>query len=102
MFIVCVTSCPVGIAHTFMAAEGLQQAIEKAGHEAKVETQGAQGPQNKITEEDIKRADAAIIASDVRIKEPERFDPIPTLECSVYEAVNEAESVVKELLEALG
>lgn len=102
MYIVCVTSCPVGIAHTFMAAEGLQKAIEAAGHEGKVETQGAQGPQNEITAEDIGRADAAIIASDVRVKNPERFDDLPTLEVSVYEAVNEADSVVKELLEALG
>lgn len=102
MFIVCVTSCPVGIAHTFMAAEGLQKAIEAAGHEAKVETQGAQGPQNVITEEDIARADACITACDVRIKNPERFENLPTLECSVYEAVNEADSVVKELMEALG
>ena len=102
MFIVCVTSCPVGIAHTFMAAEGLQKAIEAQGHEAKVETQGAQGQQNQITEEDIRRADACIIACDVKIKDPGGFEELPTLECSVYEAVNEAESVVKELLEAIG
>ncbi len=102
MYIVCVTSCPVGIAHTFMAAEGLQKAIEKAGHEAKVETQGAQGPENEITAEDLKRADAAIIACDAKLRGGERFDDIPTLECSVYEAVHEADSVVAELLEALG
>ena len=101
MYIVCVTCCPVGIAHTFMAAENLRRAIEKAGHEAKVETQGAQGPENVITDEDIKRADACIIASDVRVKNPQRFDDVPTLECSVYEAVNDAESVVKEVLEAI-
>lgn len=102
MFIVCVTSCPVGIAHTFMAAENLRRAITKLGHEAKVETQGAQGPENVITKEDIARADACIIASDVRVKGPERFERLPTLECSVYEAVNDAESVVKEVLEAIG
>ena len=102
MFIVCVTCCPVGIAHTFMAAENLRRAIEKAGHEAKVETQGAQGPENIITDEDIARAGACIIASDIRVKNPKRFDDIPTLECSVYEAVNDAESIVKEVLEAIG
>lgn len=101
MFIVCVTSCPVGIAHTFMGAEGLQRAIEAAGHEAKVETQGANGLQNKITDEDIRRADACILACDAKVRNPERFDDLPTLECSVYEACDNPENLVKELLEAL-
>lgn len=102
MFIVCVTSCPVGIAHTFMAAEGLQRAVEAAGHQVKVETQGANGLQNEITKEDIKRADACILACDAKVRNPERFDDLPTLECSVYEACDEPESLVEELLEAIG
>ena len=55
MYIVCVTACPVGIAHTYMAATNLEKAVKKAGHEVKVETQGAQGLENEITKEDIKR-----------------------------------------------
>ena len=101
MYIVCVTACPVGIAHTYMAATNLEKAFKKAGHEVKVETQGAQGLENEITEEDLKRADAAIIASDIRIKNLERFDNVPTMTVAVQEAVKDPESIVSELMEAL-
>lgn len=101
MFIVCVTSCPVGIAHTYMAAANLEKAAKNVGLEVKVETQGAQGLENEITKEDCKRAAACIIASDIRIKNIERFDDIPTLEVRVTEAVKDATSVIKELLEAI-
>lgn len=101
MLILGVTSCPVGIAHTFMGAEGLKKAIEAAGHEAKIETQGANGLQNVITEEDVKRASGCILACDAKLRNPERFDDLPTLECSVYEACDEPESLVQELLEAI-
>ena len=102
-YIVGVTACQIGIAHTFMAADSLKTAIEAAGCEAKIETQGATGMENVITEEDIARADAAIIAADVKIKNPERFDPIPTLSCKTKEVmtVETAASVVEEVLEAI-
>lgn len=102
MFIVCVTSCPVGIAHTYMAAANLEKAAKAKGLEVKVETQGAQGIENEITKEDIKRADGCIIASDVRIKNSSRFEPIPTLTVGVSEAVKNAKSIVEELMEAIG
>lgn len=101
MYIVCVTACPVGIAHTYMAAANLEKAIKAAGHEVKVETQGAQGLENQITKEDLERCDAAIIASDIRIKDHERFEKVPTLTVGVQEAVKDADGIVKELLEAL-
>lgn len=101
MYIVCVTACPVGIAHTYMAAANLEKAIKAKGHEAKVETQGAQGLENEITAEDVARADACVIASDVRIKNPERFESIPTLTVGVSEAVKDANGVIEELLEAI-
>ena len=104
LYIVGVTACQIGIAHTFMAAESLTQALEKAGCEVKIETQGATGAENIIDEEDLKRCDGAIIAADVKIKNPERFDPIPTLSCKTKEVmtVETAASVVQELLEAIG
>lgn len=103
-YIVGVTACMIGIAHTFMAADSLRKAIEQAGCEAKIETQGATGMENVITEEDIARADAAIIAADVAIKNPERFDPVPTLSCKTKEVmtVETAAAVVDEVLEAIG
>lgn len=102
MFIVAVASCPVGIAHTYMAAANLKKYAEQKGIEIKVETQGASGIENEITAEDIARADGAIVASDVKIKNQGRLDSIPTLSVSVSEAVKDAKSVIEELMEALG
>ena len=90
MYIVCVTACPVGIAHTYMAAANLEKAFKHAGHEVKVET-----------EEDLTRADAALIASDIRIKNVERFKDIPTMTVAVQEAVKDPDGIVSELMEAL-
>ena len=73
----------------------------KSGHEVKVETQGAQGLENEITEEDLTRADAALIASDIRIKNVERFKDIPTMTVAVQEAVKDPDGIVSELMEAL-
>ena len=101
MFIVAVASCPVGIAHTYMAAANLKKYAEQKGIEIKVETQGASGIENEITAEDIARADGAIVASDVKIKNQGRLDSIPTLSVSVSEAVKDAKSVIEELMEAL-
>ena len=101
MYIVCVTACPVGIAHTYMAAANLEKAFKHAGHEVKVETQGAQGLENEITEEDLTRADAALIASAIRTKHVERLKDIPTMTVEVQAAVKDPEGIVSELMEAL-
>ena len=101
MYIVCVTSCPVGIAHTYMAAASLEKAAKAKGFEVKVETQGAQGVENEITREDIKKANGCIIASDVRIKNSNRFEPIPTLKVGVSEAIKDAKGIIEELVEAI-
>jgi PTS system, fructose-specific, IIB component len=102
MYILGVTSCPVGIAHTYMAAANIEKSVKKKGHEVKVETQGATGVDNEITAEDIARADAVIIASDVRIKGKERFDNLPTLNVGVSEVVKDADEIVEELLGVIG
>ena len=91
MYLVAVCSCPVGIAHTYMAAANLKKAAKKKGIEIKVETQ-----------EDLKRADGAIIASDVKIKGMGRFDDVPTMSFKVNEPIKNAEAVIDELVEALG
>lgn len=101
MYLLAVTSCPVGIAHTYMAAANLQKAANKRKVEIKIETQGAEGPENVITTEDIRKADGVIIASDVKIRNPERFEDLPILECRIQEAVKDAPGLVKELLEAI-
>lgn len=100
-FIVGVTSCMIGIAHTYMAAEAMEKALKKAGCECKVELQGANGTENELTEEDLKRCDAALIAADLRIKKIERFDPIPTLTVGTDEVIKDGDGIVAELLEAI-
>ena len=73
MTIVGVCACTVGIAHTYMAQEKLEKAAEKAGIEAKFETQGSIGRENALTEEEIKEADLVILAIDVKIADTDRF-----------------------------
>ena len=101
MFIVCVTACPTGIAHTFMAAESLQKHADARGIEIKVETQGSLGIDNEIDDADIARADGVIIASAVAIEGAERFAGLPSIECSVEDPIGEGEAVIDALLDEI-
>lgn len=65
--IVAITSCPTGIAHTIMAAEGIQQAAKALGHQARVETQGSMGAQDTLTEAEIREANVILIAADTQV-----------------------------------
>lgn len=73
MRIVAITSCPTGIAHTYMAAEALERAGKKLGHQIKVETQGAMGIENTLSAADIAAADAVIFAVELPVLKRERF-----------------------------
>lgn len=73
MNIVAVTACPAGIAHTYLAADQLEKTAAKLGYCIKVETQGATGIENELSQSDVDAADAVIIASDIGIERPERF-----------------------------
>ena len=95
--IVAITSCPTGIAHTFMAAEGLQRGAEALGHTIKVETQGSVGAQNTLTEADVRAADVVIIAADTKV-EMSRFTGKPIYETSTNAAIKDGQAVVKEAL----
>lgn len=77
MYVVGVTSCATGIAHTYMAAEAIQKVCKKSGYKVKVETQGAMGQENKLSAKDIASADFVIFANDVKIKDSKRFDAVP-------------------------
>ena len=99
MKIIGVTKCPVGIAHTYLAAEKLQQAGNKLGDEMKVETQGAQGTENKLTEEDIQQADYVVIAADVAIEGKDRFVGKKVLELPIKEVIKDAVGVLNSLAE---
>ena len=96
-FLVGVTSCPTGIAHTFMAAEGLRKAAESLGYEMKVETQGSVGSQNTLTFEEIGRADAVILAADAFVDKT-RFAGKRLYETSTKAAMHEGQEVIKKAL----
>ena len=74
MKIIGVAACTVGIAHTYIAQEKLENAAKKAGHEIHVETQGTIGIENELTPAQIKEADLVILAVDVKISGRERFE----------------------------
>lgn len=91
--IVAVTACPTGIAHTYMAAENLEMAAKEMGVDIKVETQGSIGAENKLTDEDIKNADAVIIAAATKV-DKSRFEGKPILEVPVEEAIKNAKGLI--------
>ncbi len=97
MKLVAVTSCPTGIAHTYMAAEALQMAAKEMGHEIKVETQGSVGAENVITDQDLKEADAVIIAADTNV-DTSRFVGKPMVEVSVKDAIKDAKGLINKAL----
>ncbi|EOD00601.1 PTS fructose transporter subunit IIC [Caldisalinibacter kiritimatiensis] len=99
MKFVAVTSCPTGIAHTYMAAEALQIAAKELGVEIKVETQGSVGAENPLTEKDIEEAKAVIIAADTNVSK-ERFVGKPLVEAGVQDAIKDAKELIKKAMEA--
>ena len=94
-FIIAVTACPTGIAHTFMAADALKKKAAEMGVEIKVETNGSEGIKNKLTPEDIKRAQAVIVAADKKI-EMNRFDGKPLLNRPVSDGIRKTEALITE------
>ncbi|WP_263079821.1 fructose-specific PTS transporter subunit EIIC [Endozoicomonas sp. Mp262] len=97
--IVAVTACPTGIAHTYMAADYLEKAAKRVGITLFVEKQGAKGIETPITTEQLHRADAVILASDVALKNTERFNHLPVLTISVAEPIRNADAVIKKALQ---
>ena len=92
--ILAVTSCPTGIAHTYMAAEGIEKAAKEKGCYVKIETRGSGGAKNVLTAKDIEEADCIIVAADAQVP-MERFDGKKVIECQVSDGISKA----AELLE---
>ncbi|WP_424162813.1 fructose-specific PTS transporter subunit EIIC [Bacillus amyloliquefaciens] len=97
MKLVAITSCPNGIAHTYMAAENLQKAAGRLGVQIKVETQGGIGVENKLTEEDIREADAIIIAADRSVNK-DRFTGKKLLAVGVQDGIRKPEELIQKAL----
>lgn len=96
MFVIAITSCATGIAHSYMAAEAIKKACKKKGHTCKVEIQGALGIENKLTSKDIGTADLLIYANDVGISKSERFMTFPkeqTKKISPHEVIKNPEAI---------
>lgn len=96
-FVVAVTACTTGIAHTYMAEEALKKQAKELGVAIKVETNGASGIGNKLTAEDIKKAKGVIIAADKAV-EMDRFDGKPLILKPVAAGIREPENLIKEAL----
>ncbi|EIT7020770.1 PTS fructose transporter subunit IIC [Vibrio vulnificus] len=93
--IVAVTCCPSGVAHTFMAAKALEKAGAAAGLKIKVETQGQNGIQNRITDLDVANAKLVILAHDIQVKDAHRFTNAKVIECSTKEAMKKAAELIQ-------
>ncbi|EJB8415727.1 TPA: fructose-specific PTS transporter subunit EIIC [Vibrio vulnificus] len=93
--IVAVTCCPSGVAHTFMAAKALEKAGAAAGIKIKVETQGQNGIQNRITDLDVSNAKLVILAHDIQVKDAHRFANAKVIECSTKEAMKKAAELIQ-------
>lgn len=93
--VLCVTACPTGIAHTYMAAENLENVGKKLGIPVKAETNGSGGAANVLTAQEIKNADAIIIAADKNV-EMARFDGKPVIMTSVSDGIHKGEELVKK------
>lgn len=95
--ILAITACPTGIAHTYMAAEALEQMGEELGHKVKVETHGSSGVKNKFTTEEIKNAKAVIIAADTKI-DLSRFDGKKLVKARVSDGINKPKELIERVL----
>ncbi len=101
MKIIALTSCPVGMAHTYMAAAALKKAAVKMGHSIRVETQGSMGIKDKITPEEVAEADLFIMSADVAMIEGERFDDIHTFETTTSRVIKKSGEVINEAIASL-
>ena len=100
MKILAVTSCPSGVAHTYMAAAAIKKAALAKGHEIKVERQGSIGIENEITMEDVKDADIIILTKDVSLSNTERFTGKPIVKVPITDVVKKSDKIIIKIEEA--
>lgn len=96
VFIVAVTACPTGIAHTYMAAEAIEKKAKELGYQVKVETRGSAGVKNVLTDDEIAKATGVIVACDTNVP-TDRFDGKKVIECQVSDGINKTEELVKRI-----
>ncbi|MBI9043139.1 MAG: PTS fructose transporter subunit IIB [Anaerolineaceae bacterium] len=101
MKIIAVTSCPIGMAHTYMASAALKKAAKKKGVEIKVETQGSMGIRDKISKKEVEEADVLILAADIALLEGARFKNILTYKSSTSKIIKNCDEVIQKALEQI-
>ena len=102
MKIVAVTACPTGVAHTYMAKAALEKGARKRGHDIKVETQGAMGIENEITQKDLDEAELVILAIETGINKMERFKGRKVMKITIAQAIGKTEEVFMKAESLIG
>lgn len=97
-YVLAVTGCPTGIAHTYMAAEALERKAEELSYQIKVETRGSSGAKNVLTAEEIAKADGIIVAADTKVP-MERFDGKPVIITKVADGINKPEELIRKIVD---
>lgn len=95
--VLCVTACPTGIAHTFMAAEALETTGAKLGYAVKAETNGSGGVKNRLTKEEIEQCDGIIVAADKQV-EMARFEGKPVIQVKVADGIHKPEELIQKII----
>lgn len=95
--LIALCACPMGLAHTFMAAQALDDAAKAAGYDVKIETQGADGIQNRLTAQDIAEATIIIHAIAITPEDNERFESRDVYEITLQDAIKNAAGTLKEI-----
>lgn len=100
VFLVAVTSCPSGVAHTYMAAEALERAAKKRNIRIKVETQSSMGSENEITQAEVDAADAVILTKDIKIDKSDRFNRKPIVTEYASKMIKHSDEIIDLALKA--
>ena len=101
MKIIAVTSCPVGMAHTYMASAALKKTAKEMGHDILVETQGSMGIRDKISPQDIAEADVFIMAADIALEEGDRFAGKTTYKTTTSKLIKNCSRELQNALDSL-
>ena len=97
MKVVGITSCPSGVAHTYMAAEALKLSGQKLGIDVKIETQGGAGVENELSQKDIEEAACVVLVNDVSLKGMERFQGKKVIKMGVSDIIKKSDAIMKKI-----
>lgn len=101
MKILAVTACPLGFAFSYIAAEALEKASKNNGLDIKVEIQGINGIQNRITQEDVENSQLVLLTKDKPIKDEERFKGLHVFRISISDIINDSDSIMDNVKQYL-